>query len=86
MDYRKSDRDFLKEKVKKSITKVFDEGLTLLELNTDEDKFKKLRSRLLRVGNDQIRFMMSELNKYIVTYKPIKEERIVIKRDEGESD
>lgn len=36
----------------------------------DKEKFKKIRSRILSIGNDQIRNMETELEKYNIEFIP----------------
>lgn len=76
-----SDREILKNKVAKSIQITFEEALRLMAmLIPDEKQYKLARSKLLGVGNDQIRFMNREIDKYMVKYMPPQKEKIVFER------
>lgn len=77
------DRDILYKKFENCINEIFYECLSLMEIFIDdEEQFKKLRSKFLRVGNNKRRFMKRLLMNYIIEYKPIQGERVQFSRDE----
>lgn len=76
----RKDREILKKKTERSIQIVFEEALKLMAMLIPEDKYKLARSRILGVGNDQIRFINKELDKYLVRYEPYVKQKIEIQR------
>lgn len=69
------DREILYNKISGSITRVFVEALKILETHIDDDElFRKLRYRILQVGNEQINYVYRLLNKYEITYRPVRRE------------
>lgn len=79
------DRDILFKKFETCINDVFNECLSFMEIFIDdEEQFKKLRSRFLRVGNNKKRFMKRQLKNYIIEYKPIQLEHVELVRDDDE--
>lgn len=80
MDSDRKDREILKKKTERSIQIVFEEALKLMAMLIPEDKYKLARSRILGVGNDQIRYMNKELDKYCVRYEPYEKQEIRIQR------
>lgn len=51
------------------ITRVFDGALSFIEVLLDESQYKKIRSKILRIGNNAIREMESEIMEhYSITY------------------
>lgn len=63
----------LQESVKENVTKFFEMVLDFSEVAVgDEHRYKALRSKVLRHGNDTIRKIMSEIEKdYDVVYKKV---------------
>ncbi|MGE4412483.1 MAG: hypothetical protein AB7E45_02140 [Candidatus Caldatribacteriota bacterium] len=77
------DRKILRDKIAGAITRVFVEGLRLLETNIeDKDLFRQLRQRMLQVGNDQINYVDRLLDRYQILYKPVGRE-VIARKDTG---
>lgn len=77
------DRKILRDKIAGAITRVFVEGLRLLETNIeDKDLFRQLRQRMLQVGNDQINYVDRLLDRYQILYKPVGRE-VIARKDIG---
>jgi len=54
-----------------SIKKVYKDSLSILEmLGLPSEQFQRARKMILRSGNDEIRKVLEELEKYEVTYHP----------------
>ncbi|HLI46448.1 MAG TPA: hypothetical protein VKU94_04575 [Geobacterales bacterium] len=71
------DKDRLSRAISKSIKKVFKDSLSLMEMaNIEPRQFVKIRKMILRSGNDEIRKMSEELEKYEVKYTPRYDEQI----------
>ena len=69
----------LEKLVKEEVTNFFEEVLNYTQIACAEpNTFKVLRSRILRLGNDCIRDIISGLNDYDVKYIPKREEIIEI--------
>ena len=68
----------LKEKVKVDVTKLFHDILDLVEVSVDgPNRFKSVRSKILRLSNDSIRNIHKELDLYYnVAYVATTEEVI----------
>jgi len=75
-----------KEKIKRyidaEITKLFTGILDYAEVAIDsEERWKVLRSRILKLSNDSIREIRKEIDdRYVVNYRAPSEDIIVIKR------
>ncbi len=75
-----SDKKKLDSLVRKEVTKMFESVLDYTSIAvTDEKAFKVLRGKILRVGNDCIRNISSELADYKVEYVASVEDIIEIK-------
>ena len=89
-NYSLGSREKLKAAMRHKIKRTFVGCLEALEHELagggpeDRAKFKKLRSRILSIGNDQIRNMEAELEKYNVEFIPYHIEFKVIERDLGD--
>lgn len=71
------DKERLNRAVSKSIKKVFKDSLSLMEMaNIEPKQFAKIRKMILRSGNDEIRKVSEELDKYEVKYTPQYNEHI----------
>jgi hypothetical protein len=57
-------KEKLEEFIGKKITKVFEAALDLIEVVLDEESYKKVRSKILRVGNNSIREVEEEIRNY----------------------
>jgi len=76
------DKERLNRAISKSIKKVFKDSLSLMEMADIEPKqFAKIRKMILRSGNDEIRKMSEELDKYEVRYTPSYDEQIDFETD-----
>lgn len=65
------DNERLKRLVEKSIVKVFKDALSFIEMSvTDKSQYKSIRKMILRSGNDEIRKIKEELDKFEVKYNP----------------
>jgi len=67
--------------VKNNITKLFDGILDFSEVAVDDkERYKVLRSKVLKLSNDTIRCLMSEIERsYDVEFKNIYNDVVVIK-------
>lgn len=67
--------------VKTNITKLFDGILDFSEVAVDDkERYRVLRSKVLKLSNDTIRFLMSEIEKnYDVEFKNIYDDVVVVK-------
>jgi hypothetical protein len=75
------DRKQLEDFLKKEITKLFESVLDYTSIAVpDSNTFKLLRGRILRIGNDCIRTVISELNDYNVSCLDINEDIIEINK------
>lgn len=80
-----NDRERLQRVVAKSITKVFKDALSFLELaGIDDKQYQRIRRQILRSGNDEIRKISEELEKFDVKYHPSYNERIDFNPDNTE--
>lgn len=71
------DKQRLERAISKSIKKVFKDALSLVEMsNIDPKQFSRIRKMILRSGNDEIRKLSEELEKYEVTYTPRYDEQV----------
>lgn len=71
------DKDRLNRAISKSIKKVFKDSLSLMEMTgIDPKQFTRIRKMILRSGNDEIRKMSEELEKYEIKYTPSYDETI----------
>lgn len=71
--YSKGSRQKLKAAIRHKIKRTFVEALNAIEIEfTDKEteRFKRVRSKILSVGNDQIRNMETELERYNVEFIP----------------
>lgn len=76
------DKERLNRAVSKSIKKVFKDSLSLMEMaNIEPKQFAKIRKMILRSGNDEIRKITEELDKYEVKYTPRYDEQIDFETD-----
>lgn len=69
------------EMVKSTITEMFESILDFTEVSlADDDRYKVVRSKILRVGNDAIRRINSELGRnYEVVFTGIRQDLVRIK-------
>jgi hypothetical protein len=59
------EKDYLKFQLRRKITGLFKNFFFLLEdLNLEDDKYQKLRKRVLDYGNDTIREIEEDINKF----------------------
>lgn len=71
------DKQRLERAISKSIKKVFKDALSLVEMsNIDPKQFSRIRKMILRSGNDEIRKLSEELEKYEVAYTPRYDETV----------
>jgi hypothetical protein len=71
------DKERLNRAISKSVKKVFKDSLALMEMSEMSPKqFARIRKMILRSGNDEIRKMSEELEKYDVKYTPRYDETI----------
>ena len=71
--YSIGSREKLRAAMRHKIKRTFVGCLDAVErelLPDDKEKFKKIRSKILSLGNDQIRNMETELEKYNVEFIP----------------
>lgn len=67
----------LRRLVERSITKVFKDSLSLVEMaGVESEQFKRIRKMILRSGNDEIRKVLEELEKFEVVYHPRYDDQI----------
>lgn len=80
MDDKTWSKKKLQEFISASITKMMEGGLDFTEVSLgNAERYKVLRSKLLRLGNDTIRSIISELEKkYEVKYLGISEDVVKI--------
>ena len=73
-------KEYLKKEIEKEVTSLFEAALDYAQVAcAHKDTFKALRSKILRVGNDCIRNLNSELDKnYDVKFKPDTEDLIKV--------
>ena len=75
------DKKHLENLVRKEVTKLFESVLDYTSIAvTEHNTFKILRGRILRIGNDCIRNIISELNNYDIVYSDISDDIIEIKK------
>ncbi len=75
-------RKKLENLVKKEVTKMFESVLDYTQIAcADPVTFKALRSKILRVGNDCIRSINSNLGDYDIKFVPKCEEVIEVKQE-----
>lgn len=66
-----TDKEKLQNLGVQSITKVFKDSLSYLEmLGLPPEQFQRFRKMILRSGNDEIRKFLEEIEKFEVTYHP----------------
>lgn len=71
------DKDRLNRAINKSIKKVFKDALSFVEMSgVDAKQYGRVRKLILRSGNDEIRKISEELDKYEVKYTPRIDETI----------
>ena len=71
------DKARLSNAIDKSIKKVFKDALSYIELSDiSKPQYQKVRKMVLRSGNDEIRKITEELDKYDVKYTPRYDEQI----------
>ena len=74
------DKQQLDAFIKKEVTKLFESVLDYTSIAVSEQAtFKILRGRILRIGNDCIRTIISELDNYDIKCLDISEDIIEIK-------
>lgn len=75
-NYSQKSREKLKAAMRHKIKRTFVGCLDAIEREVldgtreSKEKFKKIRSRVLSIGNDQIRNMEAELEKYNIEFIP----------------
>lgn len=70
-NYFRGSREKLKASMRHKIKRTFVGALDAVEKEIDDKElFKKIRGRILSIGNDQIRNMEMELEKYNVEFIP----------------
>ncbi len=78
------DREVFALFIDKSFRKLFAYTLDLAQPFIPADKFSKFRSRILSMGNDQLRLVLQELCRYKVKLDPeITEVYLVSEADDG---
>lgn len=85
--YSLGSREKLKAAMRHKLKKTFVGCLDAIEVELgrdDYETFKKIRSKVLSIGNDQIRNMEAELEKYNIEFIPYHIEFIVVPQDGGE--
>lgn len=79
------DKERLNRAVANSIKKVFKDSLGLVEMSgVDPKQYARIRKMILRSGNDEIRKISEELEKYEVTYTPRYDEQISFNSEEDQ--
>jgi len=59
------EKDYLKFQLRRKITALFKNFFFLLEdLNLEDEKYQKIRKRVLDYGNDTIREIEEDINKF----------------------
>jgi Na+/phosphate symporter len=82
-DSMSEDKARLNRAVNRSIKKVFKDALSLVEMSgLDQKQYNRIRKMILRSGNDEIRKISEELDKYEVKYTPRYDEQIDFDREE----
>jgi len=72
------DREFLRDKVRKSIKIVQAEALKIVEILIDDPNKRELaRQHIVGAASRQIKYMNRQLNNYSVEYRPIKVEEFL---------
>jgi len=72
-NYSIGSRQKLKAAMRHKIKRTFVESLIAIESELDDsekERFKRIRSKILSVGNDQIRNMELELERYNIEFIP----------------
>jgi hypothetical protein len=76
-NYSKGSRDKLKAAMRHKIKRTFVGALDAVEKEllssgnaSDKERFKRIRSKVLSIGNDQIRNMEVEMDKYNIEFIP----------------
>jgi molecular chaperone DnaK (HSP70) len=74
------DKARLERTVSSSMKKIFKDCLSYLEFaNLEKSQYERIRKMVLRSGNDEIRKINQELEKYDVSYTPRYDEQIDFK-------
>jgi hypothetical protein len=69
MEPNQKSKEKLIKTCEEKITEVFDGALNYIEVLLDDNEYKKIRSKILRIGNNAIRFLAAEINDhYSVNY------------------
>lgn len=92
--YSKGSREKLKASMRHKIKRTFVGSLDAVERellssgsDSDKERFKRIRSKILSLGNDQIRNMEVELEKYNIEFIPYQIEfRVVGQGEFGDTD
>lgn len=66
--------------MRKAVTKMMEQSLDYAHVACPSDNFLQLRAKILRVGNDCMRFLEREFRHYDVVYTKTVEEVIEFKR------
>jgi len=72
-NYSKGSRQKLKAAMRHKIKRTFVESLIAIEdefSDDEQERFKRIRSKILSVGNNQIRNMEIELERYNIEFIP----------------
>lgn len=71
-NYYRGSREKLKASMRHKIKRTFVGALDAVEkeLSDDKELFRRIRSKILSIGNDQIRNMEIELEKYNIEFIP----------------
>lgn len=72
-NYSIGSRQKLKATIRHKIKRTFVEALSAIESElgpSEEERFRRIRSKILSVGNDQIRNMEVELERYNIEFIP----------------
>lgn len=72
-NYSIGSRQKLKAAMRHKIKRTFVEALNAVEAeltHEEKERFKRIRSKILSVGNDQIRNMETELERYNIEFIP----------------
>ncbi len=75
-------KDKLRAFVKLEVTNMFQQTLDFVQVACNPETYPALRAKILRVGNDCIRTIGSEIEKsYDIAYVPSKEDIITFSQD-----
>lgn len=74
-------KDKLKKEIEKEVTKLFESALDYAQVAcAHQDTYKALRAKILRVGNNCIRNLKTNLDHYDIDFKPTTEDLIEVSK------